>query len=110
MLTFYTNFGIPEQFAGCTRGPFVFIRPEYRNDVGLLKHEQTHVKQWFRTLGFHPLMYLLSDSYKLASEVECYKEQAKEYSDDRLPMFAVFIADKYGLNISAEDALELLRT
>jgi hypothetical protein len=106
---FYTNFGVLNGSAGTTRGPLIFIRPEYKNDKGLLAHEQTHVWQWFRTLGLHSFLYLLSDRYKLAAEVECYREQAKHYPDDRTPQFAVFIADDYGLSITAADALNLLR-
>jgi hypothetical protein len=109
MNVFYTNFGVLDGSAGTTRGPLIFIRPQYKSDVGLLKHEQTHVKQWFRTLGMHSLLYMFSDSYKLAAEVECYREQAKHYADDRTPMFAVFISQDYGLSITAKQALKLLR-
>lgn len=109
MNVFYTNFAVPTGSAGCARGPFIFIRPQYKDDAGLLAHEQTHVKQWLRTLGLHSFMYLLSDSYKLASEVEAYKEQAKHYPDDRMPLFAKYISDDYGLSVTAIDALKLLR-
>jgi len=109
MNIFYTNFGIPKQFAGMTRGPFVFIRPEYKDDIGLLAHEQTHVKQFFRTFFLHGFFYLFSDTYKLNAEVEAFKVQATYYSGDTLPQFAEFIANNYGLNITAEEALTKLR-
>lgn len=47
----YTNYFIPPQHHACTRGPIIFIRPEYRNDKGLLTHEKVHRRQWLRTLG-----------------------------------------------------------
>ena len=47
--------------------------------------------------------------YKLACEVACYQEQAKWYEDDRLPRFAGYISKSYGLKITEEDALKLLR-
>ena len=109
MNVFYTNRFVPKGSAGCARGPLIFIRPEYKNDVGLLAHEDVHVRQWCRTLGLHSFMYLLSDSYKLACEVEAYQAQAKHYPDDRTPQFAVFIADDYGLDISSVEALKLIR-
>ncbi len=110
MNVFYTNNFVPEGSAGCARGPFIFIRPQYRTDKGLLEHEKVHVGQAVRGLFiFHALLYLLSDKYKLNCEVEAYKEQAKHYEDDRTPQFAVFIADDYGLSITAKDALKLLR-
>jgi hypothetical protein len=110
---FYTNRFVPTGSAGCARGPLVFIRPEYKGDAGLLAHERVHVWQWFRTiysLGVvHSLLYLFSDSYRLACEVEAYREQAKHYPDDRTPLFAGFISRDYGLSISAVDALKKLR-
>lgn len=109
MNVFYTNRFVPTGSAGCARGPLIFIRPEYKGDAGLLAHERVHVWQWLRTLGLHSFLYLLSDSYKLACEVEAYKAQAACYADDRTPMFAIYIADDYGLNITAAEALKLLR-
>jgi hypothetical protein len=111
MNVFYTNTFVPAGSAGCARGPFIFIRPEYRGDAGLLAHEKVHVRQACKGLFIvHALLYLLSDKYKLAAEVEAYKEQAKHYEDDRTPQFAVFISDDYGLSITAAEALKLLRS
>lgn len=84
MNVFYTNFGVLDGSAGTTREPLIFIRPEFKGDAGLPAHEQTHVKQWFRTLGLHLFLYLLSDRYKLDCEVKCYREQAKHYPDAAL--------------------------
>ena len=109
MNVFYTNRFVPKGSAGCARGPVILIRPEYRGDAGLLAHERVHVWQWLRTLGMHSFMYLLSDRYKLACEVEAYQEQAKHYPDDRTTRFAIYIADDYGLTVTAHAALKLLR-
>lgn len=110
MNIFYTNFLVPEGSAGCTRGPFIFIRPEYKGDAGLLAHEKLHVRQGIIGLFvIHAWLYLLSDRYKLWCEVECYKEQAKYCKWDTLPLFALYISRDYGLDISVEDALVLLR-
>lgn len=108
-MVFYTNWSIPKRFAGVTRGPFIFIRPQYKDDAGLLAHEKVHVWQWLRTLGLHGLLYALSDRYKLASEVEAYKVQATHYPDDRRALFAGFIATHYGLRITQQAALALLK-
>ena len=54
-------------------------------------------------------MYLFVREYKLASEVEAFREQARWYDDDRLPYFAKIIATRYGLKVTEEDALKLLR-
>lgn len=107
MIFFTTNF-IPDNAAGCTRGPLIFIRPEYKNDKGLIEHEKIHRWQWFRTFGLHSFLYLLSDVYRLAAEVEAYREQAKYYNNDRRELFAEFISRDYGISVSVSNALKLL--
>lgn len=108
-LTFYTDFGVPEGSAACARGPVILIRPKYRDDNGIYAHEWTHVKQSFMGLFIlHALMYLLHKGYRFSCEVEAYREQARHYPDDRRPKFARFIATKYGLDVSEEDALKAL--
>ena len=108
MLTFYTDRFIPSTARGCCRGFMIFIRPQYREDRGLLEHEKVHRRQWLRTLSLHSWLYLFVPEYKLACEVEAYKEQAQWYPDDRLPKFAGFISRNYGLKITEEDSLKLL--
>jgi hypothetical protein len=105
-MIFFTNFSIPSKFAGFTRGPFIFIRPSHKNDEGLIAHEKVHRNQWFRTLGFHSLMYIVSTDYRLKSEVEAYKEQMKFGLTKEKA--ASYIANKYGINITIEDAMKLL--
>ena len=107
-LTFYVK-TLPPKVGGRANGPVIRILESYRDDEGIYQHELVHVKQWLRTLGLHGFMYLLSDSYKLRAEVEAYREQARYYSDDRIPMFAGFIAENYELTISPEEALKELR-
>lgn len=108
-MVFYTTRFVKAGFAGCTYGPLIFIRPAYRSDRGLLEHERVHARQWLRTLGLHSLLYALSKTYRLRAEVEAYREQARHYPDDRRPMFARAIAEKYGLDISPDDAIKRLR-
>lgn len=104
----YTNHLIPVKFAGYTIGPFIFIRPEYKYDKGLLAHEKVHVAQWFRTFGLHGLFYTFNESYRLKSEVEAYKVQL-QYSPGNELRFAGFISEKYNINITTKEAMELLK-
>ncbi len=106
MIVFYTNKFIPEFAAGFAAGPLVFIRPNYKDDKGLLEHEKCHVKQWLRTLTLHGLFYRFNETYRYRSEVEAYLEQLK-YATDReysRKKFAGFIKDYYNLNVSYEQA------
>jgi len=113
-LVFYTDRIIPERFGGYTTGILVFIRPKYKDDEGLLYHELTHVRQFYRTLGLHAILYLLSKRYRLKAEIEAYREQLKHPPAVNNPepyreLYAKFIATKYGLDISEREAQELLR-
>ena len=112
-MIFYTDRFVPEGSAGCVRVffiPIIFIRPEYKDDAGLLAHEEMHVRQAWRFIlpPIHALVYALDDRYRLACEVEAYREQLKHYSDWRGGLFAKFMSRDYGLSISEADALQLL--
>lgn len=108
MRVFYTDRFVGDNFAGTTYGPFIFIRPQYRADIGLLKHEQVHVAQFKRTFGLMSILYLFT-KWRLRYEVEAYREQLKWYPDDQTAIFAAFIATKYRLNISIQQATNLLK-
>lgn len=107
-MIFYTNRFIPDQHLAVARGPLIFVRPECRGDKGLLAHEKVHRRQWWRTLGVHSLLYLFVPEYRLAAEVEAFREQARHYLDDRMPTFARLLATNYGLKITVDSALAAL--
>ncbi len=107
-MIFYTDWFVPKHAAGCARGPFIFIRPEYKDDAGLLAHEKYHVRQWRRN-PLHGLFYWFSKRYRLKSEVNAYRIQSRHYADDRLPLFAKYIAANYGLSVNERTALLYLK-
>jgi hypothetical protein len=105
---FYTE-SLPAPWCGGTaNGPVVRLRPKYQNDTGILAHELVHVRQWYRTLGLHGILYTASRRYRLASEVEAYREQLRHYNDDRSVQFADSISACYQLDITQEQALTAL--
>jgi len=104
---FYTDCGIPDRFAGYTIGPVILIRPKYRGDRGLLEHERTHVRQWWRSFGLLSILYSLSWRYRLRAEIEAYCVQLR-WSPGNEWRFARFIAEKYGIPISIGDAHDRL--
>lgn len=59
--------------------------------------------------GVHPLLYLAVPSYRLWAEVQAYRVQAGYYPDDRMPLFAGYIAANYRLSVTVQAALMLLR-
>lgn len=71
-----SNYLVPKGFAAITIGFIIFVRPENLNDLGLIEHEEVHVKQ-FKRNPLMPLLYLVSCKYRLAYEVEAYKESIR---------------------------------
>jgi len=137
-LTIYTD-KLPTDVGGCTNGPVVRIRTKYRNDAGIHAHEYEHVWQWWMGVligvlaalaliylpapanrsewwplaliaggALHPLAYLFP-RYRLWAEARAYRIQLRHYPDDRSRLFAGFIASRYRLNISVEEAITALR-
>ena len=110
-LLFYTE-KLPAGCGGCANGPIIRIRPRYRNDKGLHEHEAEHVRQWWRTLGLHSLLYLVSRKYRLWAEVAAYRVQlqnppAKDTGEQigcYVELYSTALADKYGLDITAAAA------
>lgn len=85
---------------------FIRIRPKYRNDVGILEHEKTHVRQFFRTCGLHGQL-LRFRWYRLRAEVEAYREQLKHRNN--VLQLATRLAVYYDLDITIKEAVELLK-
>lgn len=133
-LTIYTDRFIPDWVGARAIGPFVLIRPKYRDDKGIHAHEYTHVKQWYKwtalwailvtlallglpeaahvivpfyglSVGIFPLMYVLVKSFRLESEVEAYAAQVKAGAE--LERMAKHLANpNYKLNITEKEARE----
>ena len=109
-LVFFTD-SINDKFGGMAFGPIVKIRKKYENtDEGLLQHELTHAKQWYRTLGTHGIWYKLSESYRLKSEIEAYKVQASHYDYDATSWMIDSIATKYNISTPRAEIESLLRS
>lgn len=107
---FYTNWLLMKGFSGATYcTPFIFIRPERKGDEGLLEHEKTHVRQFWRN-PFMFLWYVFSKQARYQYELEAYRVQLR-YSPHRLYGYAVTLATKYGLDLSIEAVkFDLLNT
>lgn len=105
----YTNNIADTRFGAIANGPLIRMRPKYITDHGLHEHELTHVKQWWRTLGLHGLLYAMSARYRLNSEIEAYREQLKFGSASDVVWMTTAIQTKYDLNVSREKISELLQ-
>lgn len=74
-LTIYTDRILADWQGGQARGPLILIRPKYRGDEGIYRHELEHVKQWFFSVGMMSFLYLLSRTWRARYEAAAYREQ-----------------------------------
>jgi hypothetical protein len=125
---------LPEGLGGTAQGPYIRIRPRLKNDKGIHAHELLHVAQWWvftlvsaaiiggllwyfneplwgavGAVGVYGALYRFVPAFAIWAEVQCYREQAKHYEDDRMPRFAQFMATKYRFKITTEAAEKRLR-
>ncbi len=138
-ITIYTN-SLPAHAAGIAKLFFVFIKPAYKNDVGLHKHELEHVRQWWAVTipsmlaifalahlyyglpmldaamftpiaaVFYHAAYDMIPSFRLWCEVKAYRVQLRYCAKDESARFAKFIATSYGLKVNEAEVLAMLKT
>lgn len=109
-IIWYTNNISDTRYGGVANGPLIRIRSKYVIDHGLLEHELTHVKQWYRTGGLHGLLYRFSSDYRLRSEVEAYRAQLQHPRSTTSIAYAVkAIQTKYSLDTDSKKITELLQ-
>ncbi len=99
------------RYAGVAFGPLVLLRKKYRGDAsaaaaGVIAHELTHVRQFYRTCGLNGPRYLFA-RWRLAYEVEAYKAELR-HNPDAAGVFAGYLASRYRLHVTAPEALKLL--
>jgi hypothetical protein len=83
----------------------IIIRPKYKDNLGLLKHEIKHAEQYHISF-FHELKYELSKKYRYKCELEAYKEQMKTYnytSIKECEWIVKTLLNKYDLGVSKSD-------
>lgn len=127
-LTFYVD-SLPAGVGGCANGPVIRILKKYRGDIGILKHEIEHVRQWWvltvltapvfylidpmltgLCMAAHPALYLAVRQYRLWCEVRAYRIQMRHPDKNGAYLSASGAArrlavPRYRLNLSVEQAL-----
>lgn len=129
----YTE-NIANGFGGTAQGPFIKLLPKYQNDVGLIEHEKTHVRQWYVVMAIglllctlltlivspflwplhgvapflHQLLYKIVRPYRRRCEVQAYRIQIAlgGYISDEFAVTALI--EKYDLGLSVDEARALL--
>ena len=102
ILIFISNW-MPKRFSGYHVGTLVLIRPDYKDDEGLIQHELIHVKQNIRTLGWSGIKQIWNKNHKLNRECEAYAEQLKYVPANQYKTvstrFVNFMYTKYNLGM-----------
>jgi hypothetical protein len=75
IIVVYSMKNIPEKAVACTKFFTIRIKPRFRNDLSVITHEVTHVKQIIKTGAFHYLFYNFCNKYRYRSELEAYAHQ-----------------------------------
>ncbi len=100
---FITNW-MPERFSGYHIVDIVLIRPDYKDDEGLIQHELTHVKQNLRTLFWSGIKQYWDKNHKLNRECEAYAVQLQYVPDEDYEVmktrFVNYMYTKYNLGMS----------
>lgn len=128
---------VPQPFAAYNFWFFLLIRPESQHDGALVWHEKTHIAQmwmwwaawsilatlvigivmlppvWYLAVlpgaGIHALLYQFSRDYRRWAEVEAYRVQCALGLQELQAARWLSDESRYGLWVSAETALRLLR-
>ena len=66
---------IPKGFSACSLWPFIFVRPEHRNDTALIEHELVHYEEQAWITPVWVLLYLASRKFRFDAEVRAYTRQ-----------------------------------
>lgn len=109
----YTKNGKAMSRGGAAILMFVFIKPKYRGDEGLHRHELEHVRQLYASLWLHGILYRRSRKYRLWSEARAYREQMR-YPDAKgmcmtmRSAAAKLAGEKYALGLTQDQAMAYL--
>lgn len=125
---------LPNGFGGTAQGPLIKLLPKYKNDVGLIEHEKTHVRQWYAVLAIgllvcavmallvsptlwigcavapslHPLLYKFIRPYRRWCEVRAYRQQLAVGGYASTTFAVTALVEKYDLGLSVDEVRALL--
>jgi len=105
VLNIYTNLFIPKRFGGYNIGFINLIKPAYKNDIGLVKHEIHHSYQFYQ----NPIKYTLGRWVKYfkflpKKWIQWSQDQTYEYELDAYA-YQLYIYKKY--KVINEDEIKI---
>lgn len=97
---------IPKGFSACCLWPFIFVRPEHRNDTALIEHELVHYREQAWITPLWVLFYLASRKFRLAAEIRAYTRQIEVGGVTREQAAHALLS--YRLGITLDKAMKAL--
>lgn len=116
---FYTNFMFPRYTAQTVCIPFfkiafVLIRPNEKNNRGLIQHELCHVNQHFGSPILNVFKYLFNSTYRYECELEAFSIQlaisAPPHVESYYSDYAKFICKSYWLKLDLNSVIKDLKS
>lgn len=98
---------IKKPFDAVTAWPFIFIRPEYKDNLAMLAHETVHYKSMAWVTPFWWLRYILSKSFRWSQELKAYRVQI-DLGGITAPQAAELLVE-YDIGRSYDEALAALQ-
>lgn len=105
-MVIYTDRFIKKEWDAMNLFFVTLIRPQFKGVKFIVEHEKVHTRQVFRWLIFQPIFYQLSKKWRLKFELEAYKVSVEHGQSVNSAAWA--IANLYGLDITKDEAKELL--
>jgi hypothetical protein len=102
-----TTLLVPKPYWAITVWPFIFVRPEYAADKGLMVHENIHYQEQGILVPIWWIKYAFSKTFRVAAEVRAYKAQIAA-GGVSLPIAASWLTT-YDKSLTTEKALQLLK-
>lgn len=102
----YTDKFIKKEWDAMNLFFVILIRPKFKGVKSIVEHEKVHTRQVLKWWILQPILYNLSKKWRLKFELEAYKVSVKHGKSVDSAAWA--LANAYGLDITKEEAKELL--
>jgi len=95
-------------YRATTKTLFVIVASPLWENEGIIQHELTHVKQFYRTFGLHIFLTIFSKSYQKKIEIEAYKKQMKYSPEHLYCCYVPNLMNYYKFKMTKEEAIKAL--
>lgn len=102
----YTDKDLPGGYQAINMLFIILMKSEFKDDKGLLAHEELHTKQVLRTFGLHLILYYVCEPYRFHAEAEAYALTV--INGIKLSVCAEWLLEDYFLDRTYEECYSLI--